>query len=82
MALTTLDERCALAVIDLQKGIVAMPTVHPIAEILERTVRLRARSFETRVAGSAGQRSGNGTRADRCRQTDDFVSAGLDGVGS
>jgi nicotinamidase-related amidase len=30
MALTTLDPKPALVVIDLQKGIVAVPTVHPI----------------------------------------------------
>ena len=36
MAITTLDSLTALIVIDLQKGIVALPTVHPIAEIVER----------------------------------------------
>ncbi len=36
MAVTTLDAMTALIVIDLQKGIVALPTVHPIGEIVQR----------------------------------------------
>lgn len=36
MALTTLDSKTALIVIDLQKGVVAMPTVTPAAEIVQR----------------------------------------------
>ena len=35
MALTTLDPKPALIVIDLQKGIVDAPTVHPTSEIVE-----------------------------------------------
>ncbi len=42
MALTTMDPRPALVVIDLQKGIVTVPTVHPIAEIVERAASLAA----------------------------------------
>jgi nicotinamidase-related amidase len=34
MALTTLDPKSALVVIDLQKGIVSHPTAHPVAEII------------------------------------------------
>ena len=37
MALTTLDAHTALLVVDLQKGIVGMPVVHPIADVIERT---------------------------------------------
>jgi nicotinamidase-related amidase len=44
MALTRLDEKCALIVIDLQKGIVGMPTVHPAHEIVARCDQL-ARAF-------------------------------------
>ncbi len=40
MALTTLDQKTALIVIDLQKGVVALPTVHPIAGIVERAAAL------------------------------------------
>ena len=35
MALTTLDAKTALVVIDLQKGIVALPTAHPIAAVVK-----------------------------------------------
>jgi nicotinamidase-related amidase len=38
--LTTLDPIAALIVIDLQKGIVAIPTVHPTAEIVARSAQL------------------------------------------
>jgi nicotinamidase-related amidase len=34
MALTTLDPKTALILIDLQKGIVSRPTAHPTAEII------------------------------------------------
>ena len=40
MALTTLDPKPALIVIDLQKGIVDAPTVHPTGEIVERSASL------------------------------------------
>ena len=36
MPVTAIDPRAALIVIDLQKGIVGFPTVHPIADILQR----------------------------------------------
>ncbi len=36
MALTTLDPNTALLVVDLQKGIVGRPVVHPIAEVMDR----------------------------------------------
>ncbi|MBU6404248.1 MAG: isochorismatase family protein [Proteobacteria bacterium] len=35
MALTTLDAHIALIVVDLQKGIVALPTAHPIATVVQ-----------------------------------------------
>ena len=40
MALTTLDPNVALVVIDLQKGIVGVPTVHPAQDIVSRTARI------------------------------------------
>ena len=40
MALTTLDPKTALIVIDLQRGIVALPTAHPTSEIVQRSVVL------------------------------------------
>jgi len=48
MPLTKLDTTAALIVIDLQKGIVAMPTVqHPAGEIIGRSAHL-ARAFRER----------------------------------
>jgi nicotinamidase-related amidase len=47
MPLTKLDDSCALIVIDLQKGIVGVPTVHPVSEIIERSAQL-ARAFRER----------------------------------
>jgi len=47
MPLTKLDTNAALVVIDLQKGIVDLPTVHPGAEIVARAARL-ARAFRGR----------------------------------
>lgn len=44
MPLTTIDSNAALVVIDLQKGIVNVPTVHPAGEIVERSATL-ARAF-------------------------------------
>ncbi len=40
MAATTLDSKTALIIIDLQKGIVAMPTAHPIGAVVARAARL------------------------------------------
>ena len=40
MPVTALDPRTALVVIDLQRGVVGLPTVHPTAEIVKRCVLL------------------------------------------
>jgi len=69
MPLTKLDDTCALIVIDLQKGIVAMPTVHPASEIVDRSAQL-ARAFRRRglpvvlvnVSGAAPGRTDAGPR--------------------
>jgi nicotinamidase-related amidase len=47
MPLTKLDTTAALVVIDLQKGIVSVPTAHPVGEVIGRTARL-ARAFRER----------------------------------
>ena len=47
MPLKKLDTVAALVVIDLQKGIVGLQTVHPAAEIVERAAKL-ARKFRER----------------------------------
>lgn len=40
MAVTTLDPKTALIIIDLQKGIVGMPTAHPTADVVKRASAL------------------------------------------
>lgn len=40
MAVTTLDPQTALVVIDLQKGILALPTAHPTGPIVEQACAL------------------------------------------
>jgi nicotinamidase-related amidase len=40
MAITTLDPTTALLVVDLQKGIVGLPTVHPIEGVIKNAVAL------------------------------------------
>ena len=70
MAATTLDPRTALIVIDLQKGIVGMPTAHPAGEIIARSARI-AEAFRRRrlpvvlvnVAGVAPGRTEQARRA-------------------
>jgi nicotinamidase-related amidase len=67
--LTKIDTNAALIVIDLQKGTVGIPTVHPTNEIVSRSAQL-ARAFRARglpvvlvnVAGAAPGRSDAGTR--------------------
>jgi nicotinamidase-related amidase len=40
MTLTAIDPKTALVVIDLQNGIATVPTVHPMAEVIERAASL------------------------------------------
>ena len=47
MALTTLDPNTALIVIDLQKGIVGLPVIHPIAGVITQAQAL-AQAFRER----------------------------------
>jgi nicotinamidase-related amidase len=47
MPLTKLDATAALIVIDLQKGIVALPTAHPAGEVIGHAAQL-ARAFRQR----------------------------------
>jgi nicotinamidase-related amidase len=69
MPVTKLDSTAALIVIDLQKGIVGLPTVHPTTEIVARSAIL-ARSFRERglpvvlvnVTGAAPGRTDVGPR--------------------
>ncbi|MGC8643733.1 MAG: isochorismatase family protein, partial [Isosphaeraceae bacterium] len=74
--LTAIDAAPALVVIDLQKWVVGLPTVHPVGEVLSRTARL-ARAFRerrppvvlVRVVGTrreGGFRVGGSPRGARC----------------
>lgn len=64
MALTTLDPSTALIIVDLQKGIVSLPAIHPMSEIVGRACML-ADAFRERglpvvlvnVAGGAPGRT-------------------------
>ncbi|HEY1925811.1 MAG TPA: isochorismatase family protein [Candidatus Acidoferrum sp.] len=47
MPLTKLNDVAALVVVDLQKGIVSVPTVHPTSEVVQRSATL-ARAFRER----------------------------------
>lgn len=62
MPLTKLDEVAALVVIDLQKGIVGLPTVHPASEIVGRAARLthafRERGLPVVLVNVAGRAPG------------------------
>lgn len=58
MALTTLDPNTALLVVDLQKGIIASPFIHPVSEVVERARALidafRARRLPVVLINAAG----------------------------
>jgi nicotinamidase-related amidase len=47
MALTALDEKSALIIIDLQNGIVGLPAAHPISDVI-RNARALADAFRSR----------------------------------
>ena len=68
MPLSKLDDICALVIIDLQKGMVGLPTAHPFDEIVDRSAQL-AQAFRkcglpvvlVNVSGVAPGRSEAGT---------------------
>jgi nicotinamidase-related amidase len=79
MALTTLDAKTALVIIDLQSGIVALPVVHPAQEIVQRSAALldafRRHGLPVvlvRVTAGAPGRTDNG------RSTGDFPAGFAD----
>ena len=84
MPLTQLDPKSALIVIDLQKGIVALPTAHPSAEITAKSSAL-ARAFRAHglpvilvnVAGGAPGRGGAPVGLPCARQPRRFSSIAL-----
>jgi nicotinamidase-related amidase len=80
MPITKIDDVAALVVIDLQKGVVASPTVHPAGEIIDRVARL-ARAFRNRglpvvlvnVTGAAPGRTDAGATAAKFTRPPDWA---------
>ena len=66
MAVTALDPRTALVVIDLQKGIAAYPTVHPARDVVANSARL-AEAFRAAWA------KGNGGAKPRAAKMDETL---------
>ncbi|SIT48559.1 Uncharacterized isochorismatase family protein YwoC [Paraburkholderia ribeironis] len=79
MALTTLDARTALIVIDLQRGVLALPTAHPTSEIVQRSVALldafRRHGLPVVLVNAAGGAPG---RTDQGRHIGDFPAGFAD----
>jgi nicotinamidase-related amidase len=73
MALTTLDPKTALVIIDLQKGIIALPTAQPTAPVVEKAVTLldafRSRQLPVVLVNVAGVAPG---RNEQPRHTGGF----------
>lgn len=70
MPFSTVDQRTALIVVDLQAGIVGMPLAHPVEGVVERSAALlgvfRERGLPVvlvNVAGTPGGRTDNGPRS-------------------
>ncbi|UVK50992.1 cysteine hydrolase [Mesorhizobium sp. AR02] len=72
MAVTTLDQKTALIVIDLQKGIVSLPAVHPIGDVVRRASSLadafRGRGLPVVLVNVAGAPPGRTEQAPRMRE--------------
>lgn len=79
MALTTLDPITALIIVDLQKGIVDYPFVHPIDRVVERSRALldafRERGLPVVLVNVAGGAPG---RTERPRRSEPFPAGWID----
>jgi nicotinamidase-related amidase len=73
VTLTTLDPKPALVVIDLQKGLMTVPTVHAIGDVVERAARLanafRLHRLPVVLVNATGRAPGR-TEADRNPSSD------------
>ncbi len=79
MAVSTLDPETALIIIDLQPGIVSLPLVHPVAEVV-RNARTLADAFRGRglpvvLVNVAGRAPG---RTEQPRGGGNFLAGGID----
>jgi nicotinamidase-related amidase len=79
MPITTLDAKTALIVIDLQRGIVALPTAHPTGAVVERAAALaqafRRHGLPVVLVNVAGGAPG---RAEQARHVGDFPAGFAD----
>ena len=79
MALTTLDPNTALIIVDLQKGIVGSPFVHPIDKVVEQSRALlnafRQRGLPVVLVNVAGGAPG---RTERPRHSESFPAGWTD----
>jgi nicotinamidase-related amidase len=79
MALTTLDPNTALIIVDLQKGIVGSPFIHPMGEIVDRSRALlgafRERGLPVVLVNVAGVAPG---RTERPRRSGSFPAGWTD----
>jgi nicotinamidase-related amidase len=79
MPVTTLDPKTALVVIDLQKGLVALPTAHPTNEVVKHAGELadafRRRGLPVVLVNVAGGAPG---RAEQTRSTQDLPDGWTD----
>ena len=79
MAVTTLDPKTALIIIDLQKGIVTFPTAHPVEAVVKNASALaeafRRSNLPVVLVNVAGVASG---RAEQARRTADFPAGWTD----
>ncbi|VTZ26425.1 Uncharacterized isochorismatase family protein YwoC [Methylocella tundrae] len=70
MALTTLDPKTALIIVDLQKGVIGLPAIHPIGDVIARARALadafRERGLPVVLVNVAGGAPG---RTEQPRQT-------------
>jgi len=73
MPVTTLDPKTAVVLIDLQKGIVSLPTAHPTAEVVKHASQLaeafRAHKYPVVLVNVAGAAPG---RAEQSRSMSDL----------
>jgi nicotinamidase-related amidase len=82
MAVTTLDPNTALIVIDLQKGIVSMPTAHPVSDVVTCTAALASAFRRHRlpvvlvnvVGGAPGRAERNRSAAGRPDDWADLIT--------
>jgi nicotinamidase-related amidase len=79
MAVTTLDPKTALVVIDLQKGILSYPTAHPVDEVVKHAGALadtfRRHALPVVLVNVAGGASG---RTEQARRLGEFPAGWTD----